>query len=776
MLEPTCPTPPALSTLSTFPTPSGRDHTADVANETAPSRFTLLPQSILDHVLEFLSLHDRVVLERKICHPLSQRLQACAAADAAVMLTTNIWTAASLRAQLDGLPQSDLPAFGRARVMAGMLARVPELPTDERWSAIEAVLERLDTVSGALAPVMDALAAVLADLAAGLNPGPTQWARLAQAVASLPIAASARAIVAVLGRTAGPRSSPSSRQLAATLLPETLSPLSIARALPAAEQRKGTGQLLCGVMARADDEATFAAHWSALLAAAAGQIERDAAFAARVFCALLTLLPGGRTASAYYRSPPSAPTSLQHWRTVLGAAAALPGDAAFEVARSAVHTMQSAALDDPDCAAAATAAVLAHLQGSPMQIARQLQIRAELLPCLPPRQQAQAWRALWDQAEQHSLPSVAIALANILRLNPCDPVEGWRRVQNYCLNATAPTPAQRAALLWQASSQCAPGTAHAEALFDVASDLALRHHQFLPLVRWIYTDDDEPADRILSVIGKLPLVPQARAFAEWLPQRGWPDELLPRLLPLAQQLQSAGCWAELSELAAAWVVRCNDMVENGPKLLPSIPHAVLPQMAGDMLGVLETGVCASHTPKLLAGMAQLTCGLWLQSRAPELVDRAWDLIDRLDAQTVRSAMEMLYRLKQRPRGWPGDDTLLPSECWARPTLLRAAALVQARFTAAERRRWLPRLVEAEGRMGDFRPDVERGRFDAVRQAIWQIAATLPRDAIDSVYSRFAHWFKPAARDPQHLEAWLQASAKFAAGGPPRPDGSSFGPG
>ncbi|MBO4120903.1 hypothetical protein J5T34_09150, partial [Cupriavidus gilardii] len=737
-----------------------RDHTADVANATAPSRFTLLPQSILDHVLQFLSLHDRVVLERKICHALSQRLQACAAADAALMLTTNIWTAAMLRTQLDALPQSDLPAVGRARAMAGMLARVPELPADERWSAIEAVLERLDTVSGALAPVMDALAAYIADPAGSGVLDEPKLLRLAQAVAMVPVATGARARIAVLGRAVGPQSTAWGRGLAAMLLPDAASALAVAHALPASEQLRGLGQLLAAVMARSHDHPAYAQAWSALLAAATAEIRRDAAFATRLFCALLARLPGGPTTAHYHGQPPSPDQSLQHWLSLLNAAAALPGDADLDVARASIHTAGATLLNDPDRAATATASLLAHLEASRMDAAQQLHVRAELVPYLPPPQQGPAWHALWDEAERRSLPSLALLLVNILHWHPCDPVRGWQRAQSYCLSSAAPTPEQRAALLCQAGIHCAPGTAIAETMFHAVSELALRHHQFLPLVRWVADEDDQPADRILSVIWRLPPAAQARAFSVWLDQRGWVDELLPELLPLARQLQAAGCWPELSEMAAAWALRCSRMLESGPTLLPCKAHAAMPQLTADMLGVLEDAPPASHTPQLLADMAQLTSDLWLQGNASTLIERAWNLIDRLDAQAVRTAMDTLHRRKQTSLKFLGDDDLLLGECWARPTLLRATELVRTRFTAPERRRWLARLVEAEGRMGDFRPDVERNRFDAVRQALWLTATALPTEAVDAVRPAIAPWFAPASRDPLHLEAWQQAAAQF----------------
>ncbi len=762
MLDATCTTPSTSPAQSTLPTPSLPDHSADLRAETAPSRLTLLPQSILEHVLDFLSLHDRIVLERKTSRALGQRLQACAAVDAALMLTTNLWTSTALQGQLNALPQSNLPVFGRALAMAGMLARVAELPADQRWSAVEALLDRLDTVSGATGPVLDALAAYIADPAASGVLDEPKLVRLAQAVALVPLSAGARARIAVLGRAVGPQSTACGRGLAAMLLPDATSALSVAHALPASEQHHGWGQLLAAVMARSHDQQAYAQAWSALLAAAAAEIRRDAAFATRLFCALLARLPGSAATAQYHGQPPSADQSLQHWLSLLNAAAALPGNAGFDVARASIHTARNTLLNDPDHAATATASLLALLEASHMDAARQLHVRAELLPYLPPPQQGPAWHALWDEAERRSLPSLAILLVNILHWHPCDPVRGWQRAQAYCLSSAAPTPEQRAALMCQAGIHCAPGTAIAEAMFNAVSELALRHHQFLPLVRWVADEDDQPADRILSVIWKLPPAAQARAFSVWLEQRGWVDELLPELLPLARQLQAAGCWPQLSEMAAAWARRCSRMLESGPTLSPCKAHAALPQLTADMLGVLEAAAPASHTPQLLADMAKLTSNLWLQGGASTLVERTWNLFDRLDAQAVRTAMETLHRLKQESLRMLGDDDALLGECWARPTLLRATELVRTRFTAPERRRWLARLIEAEARMGHFRTDIERNRFDAVRQALWLTATALPSEAVDAVRSAIAPWFAPASRDPLHLEAWLQAAAQFRA--------------
>ncbi len=753
-LAPSSPSSPSSS--NAFSAPAGHA----VAAETARPWLTLLPQSILERVLDFLSLHDRVTLERKACHALSRSLRARAAVDGALMQVTDIWSAASLRAQLGVLPQSNLPAFGRAQVMAGMLSRLPELPRGERWSAIEAVLDRLDTVSGAAGPVLDALAACIADPLTSGELDEAQWMRLAQAVAMVPLAVGARARVAALRRAVGPRPTPSVRRLATTLLPDATRALAVARALPACEQRQGFEQLLCALMAGSRDHAAYAADWSALLAAAAGEIGRDAAFAARLFCALLTLLPGGRTASEYHGRAPSPEEALQRWSAVLHGAAALPGDAGFAVARAAIRTATATLLSDPERAEPAIASQLAHLKASRMQTAQQLHVRAELIPYLPPAQQVPAWHALWDEVERRSLPSLAMLLVHVQRWHPCDPVHAWRRAQDYCLTATAPTPEQRAALMCQAGLFCAPGTADAEAMFDAIGELALRHHQLLPLVQWVAIDDDQPADRILSVIWKLPPPVQARAFSQWLALRGWVDELLPVPLPLARQLQAIGCWEELGEMATAWTRRCSRLLETGPTLLPSAAHDALPELAADMLGVLEASAPAARPPELLAEVAQLTSGLWLQAAASPLIDRTWDLIDRLDAPAVRTAMEILYRLKQASRKLPGDGDLLLGECWARPTLLRAAELVRTRFTAPERRRWLARLVEAEGRMGDFRPDLERNRFDTVRQALWRIASALPREAIDAVHGTIAAWFAPASRDPSALRAWQQAAAQF----------------
>ncbi|WP_422648779.1 hypothetical protein [Cupriavidus sp. H18C1] len=732
-----------------------------MAAETPRPWLTLLPQSILEHVLDFLSLHDRVTLERKACHALTRSLRARAAVDGVLMQVTDIWSAASLQARLGALPQSNLPAFGRAQVMAGMLARLPELPHGERWRAIEAVVDRLDTVTGAAGPVLDALAACIADPLASGELDEPQWLRLAQAIAMVPLTVGARARVAAMRRAVGPRPTPWARRLATTLLPDAAHALAVARALLASEQRQGCEQLLCALMAGSRDHTAYAADWSALLAAAARESGRDAAFAARLFCALLTLLPGGRTASEYHGRAPSPDEALQRWSAVLHGAAALPGDAGFAVARAAIRTATATLLSDPDRAEPAIASLLAHLQASRMETAQQLHVRAELVPYLPGAQQAPAWHALWDEVERRSLPSLAIQLIHVQRWHPCDPVHAWRRAQAYCLTATAPAPEQRAALMCQAGIYCAPGTADAEAMFDAISELAVRHHQLLPLVQWVATDDDQPADRILSVIWKLPPPVQARAFAQWLGLRGWVDELLPVPLPLARRLQAMGCWEELSEMAAAWARRCSRLLETGPTLLPSPAYAALPELATDMLDVLEASAPAARPPELLAEVAQLTSGLWLQAAASPLIDRTWDLIDRLDAPAVRTAMETLYRLKQASRKLPGDDDLLLGECWARPTLLRAAELVRARFTAPERRRWLARLVEAEGRMGDFRPDVERNRFDAVRQALWRLATTLPADAVDASHDTIAAWFAPASRDPLHLDAWLQAAARFA---------------
>lgn len=762
MLEPTCPTFPTQSTL---PAPSLPDHTAHLPAETAPSRLTLLPQSILERVLDFLSLHDRIVLERKTSHALGQRLQACAAVDAALMRTTNLWTSTALQAQLDALPQANLPVFGRARAMAGMLARVPELPADERWSAIEAVLDRLDTVSGATGPVLDALAAYVADPSPSGALDAPKLMRLAQAVATVPLPASARARAAVLGQAVGPRSTAWGRGLAAMLLPDAASVLAVARALPAREQHPGLRHLLGAVMARSHDHRAYAAAWSALLAAASSEIGRDPALATRLFCALLARLPGSRTATQYHGEQPVPVESLQHWLSLLNAAAALPGDADFAIARASIHTARTTLLNDPDLAAAATASLLSHLAASRMDTAQQLHVRAELVPYLPPTQQGAAWHALWDEAERRSLPSLAILLVDILHWHPCDPVRGWQRAQAYCRTSAAPTPEQRAALMCQAGIHCAPGTAAAEAMFEAISELALRHHQFLPLLRWVAEEDDQPADRILSVIWKLPPSAQARAFSAWLPLRGWVDELLPVLLPLARQLQASGHWEELAEMAAAWVRRCCRMLENGPTLLPSAAHAALPELVADMLDVLAASGPAARTPALLAELAQLTGSLWLQTSASPLIDRTWDLIDQLDAQAARTVMEILHRLKQPSQKLLGDDDLLPGECWARPTLRRAAELVRTRFTVPERRRWLPRLIEAEGRLGNFRPDVERNRFDAVRQALWQCASTLPTEAVGAFHGALAAWFAAAARDPLHPDAWQQAAAQFASGRP-----------
>lgn len=759
-LAPSSPSSPSSPSASSNAFSAPADH--PVAAEAARPWLTLLTQSILEHVLDFLSLHDRVTLERRACHALSRSLQARAAVDGALMQVTDIWSATSLQARLGALPQSNLPAFGRAQVMAGMLARLPELPHGERWRAIEAVLDRLDTVSGATGPVLHALAACIADPVASGELDEPQWLRLAQAIAMVPLTVGARARVAALRRVVGPRPTQTARRLATTLLPDATRALAVARALPASEQRQGFEQLLCALMAGSRDHSTYAADWSALLAAAAGEIGRDAPFAARLFCALLTLLPGGRTASEYHGQAPSPDETFQRWTAVLNAAAALPGDTGFTVARASVRTATATLLSDPDRAEPAIASLLAHLQASQMETAQQLHVRAELIPCLPHAQQAPAWHALWDEVERRSLPSLAILLVHVQRWHPCDPVRAWRRAQTYCLTATAPTPEQRAALMCHAGLFCVPGTADAEAMFDGISELALRHHQLLPLVQWVAADDDQPADRILAVIWKLPPPVQARAFSQWLGLRGWVDELLPVPLPLARQLQAMGCWEELSEMAAAWTRRCSRMLETGPTLRPSAPHAALPELAKDMLDVLEASAPDARPPELLAELAQLTSGLWLQAGVAPPVDRVWDLIDRLDAPAVRTAMEALHRLKQAPRRLPGDDELPLGECWARPTLLRAAELVRTRFTAPERRRWLARLVEAEGRSGDFRPDVERNRFDAVRQALWRIATTLPGDAIDPLHDRIASWFSPAARDPSALGAWQQAAAQFDA--------------
>lgn len=757
---------PSLFVLSSPSSPSNAFNAAAdraVATDTARPCLTLLPQSILEHVVGFLSLHDRVTLERKACRALSRSLQARAAVDGALMQVTDIWSATSLRAQLGALPQSNLSAFGRAQVMAGMLARVPELPHGERWSAIEAVVDRLDTVCGATGPVLDALATCIADPIATGELDEPRWMRLAQAIAMVPLTVGARARVAALRRTVEPRPAPWVRRLAATLLPDASRALAVARALPASEQRQGFEPLLCAVMASSRDHAAYAANWSALLAAAAGETGRDATFAARVFCALLTLLPGDRSASEYHRQSPSPDEALRCWVAVLNAAAALPGDAAFAVARASIRTATATLLSDPDRAEPAIASLLAHLHASQMETAQQLHVGAELIPHVPREQQAPAWHALWDEVERRSLPSLAILLVHILRRHPCDPVPAWRRARAYCLTSTAPTPEQRAALMCQAAIGREAGTADAEAMFSAIGELALRHHQFLPLLQWVATDDDQPADRILSVIWKLAPPAQARAFSQWLGLRGWVDELLPVPVPLARQLQAMGCWEALGEMATAWTRRCSRMLENGPTLLPSAAHAALPQLAADMLAVLEASAPAARPPELLAEIAQLTDGLWLRAGgAPAPIDRAWDLIDRLDAHAARTAMETLHRLKQASRKLPGDDTLALGKCWARPTLLRAAELVRTRFTAPERRRWLARLVQAEGRTGNFRPDLERNRFDAVRQALWRIATTLPVDAVDAVDVAIAAWFAPDSRDPLHLDAWLQAAAQFGA--------------
>lgn len=743
---------------------------ASGSESAALSGLELLPAPVHDFILDLLPLQSRLCLERQVSKGLQTRLAQRARHDLALQRAANAWTDGELAAVLSDQPAqpfNGLPSPFRAAVLRTLIDRLPGLPRSRHNVGFRLLLEQTLRLPAPLqAAPLNALARCIDERAAVVDLD--TLLDCAARIAAEPLAQSARLRRAALAleRRAKPCG------IASQLLPDASAALALARAFPPAEQAEALSICAAALARACASSEDAAAPWRALLQGVARD-ETDPMQRGRLIAELARCLPGIDGPHSFFGI--DAATASQYSTLLLDTVFSLPEDGPFHALACLLgaeappgpfqyvrRTQRTELLDE----------IAQRMQAAALSVPQRLHLGAALLRFLP---DLATWDALWNAATRGKHAATLRLLSAVLPLcqPPAPDATRLLRLQSAAVHALELPPSARAALLKDAlyygrEAIDAAGLT-ASTLAGVAA-LARDHGEYGPLAQWAQQGQRAARHQVVRILQSLAPAQQVSAVRQWLHDGKWSDlEDLADLSALADPLAQTGHLAELADLArticdrgAQWT-RGISQCAFGPERRRRI-EAAARTLADDWIKRMEA-IPQCRRPATLAAAALFAHQLDVATdNDAGLVQRAWALIERLDADDLRACLADLRPLR-RLEEWSAPAQGLQDH-WPRSAVPLAARIVRTRLSGPERREWLAHLL---GRLWVLESErqaaaqaARQQRFDSARQATWDLAISLPRAQWSHAACYLAEWFATPPDATHERTPWEKARASFHA--------------